>query len=80
LADGDPRTARESMVALLALAHDRGREAVLTVALTAQMTRPEAGDGVVDVPAPRAMFAPVPATMPAIVVSYDVLLSPGAAA
>ncbi len=70
------------MVALLALAHDRGCEAELAVALTEQMTGPEAGHGVIDVPA----LAPVPATMPDIVVSlppiasYDVLLSLGAAA
>jgi len=74
-------------VALLALAHDRGCEAELAVALTEQMTGPEAGgNGVIDVPALQAKFAPVPATMPDIVVSlpsvasYDVLLSLGAAA
>jgi hypothetical protein len=45
-----------------------------------------AGGGVIDVPALRAMFAPVPAPMPDIVVSlppvasYDVLLSLGVAA
>ena len=45
-----------------------------------------AGSGVIDVPALQARFAPVPATMPDIVVSlppvasYDVLLSLGAAA
>jgi hypothetical protein len=51
------------------------------------MTGPEAGgNGVIDVPALQAKFAPVPATMPDIVVSlpsvasYDVLLSLGAAA
>jgi len=51
------------------------------------MAGPEAaGGGVIDVPALQAMFAPVPATMPDIVVSlppvasYDVLLSLGVAA
>jgi hypothetical protein len=75
------------MVALLALAHDRGCEAELAVALTEQMTGQEVGgNGVIDVPALQARFAPVPATMPDIVVSlppvasYDVLLSLGAAA
>jgi hypothetical protein len=73
-------------VALLALAHDRGCEAELAVALTEQMTGPEAGNGVIDVAALQAKFAPVSATMPDIVVSlppvasYDVLLSLGAAA
>src|ERR1700761_1528730 len=86
LAAGDPRSACKSMVALLALAHDRGCEAELAVALTEQMTGPEAGNGVIDVVALQAKFAPVPATMPDIVVSlppvasYDVLLSQGAAA
>ena len=75
------------MVALLALAHDRGCEAELAVALTEQMTGREAGGkGVIDVPALQAKFAPLPTTMPDIVVrlppiaSYDVLLSLGAAA
>jgi hypothetical protein len=86
LADGDPRRACKSMVALLALAHDRGCEAELAVALTWQMTGPPAGNGVIDVPALQAKFAPVPATMPDVVVSlppvasYDVLLSVGEAA
>ena len=87
LAGGDPRSACKSMVALLALAHDRGCEAELAVALTEQMTVREAGgNGVIDVPALQARFAPVAATMPDIVVSlppvasYDVLLSLGAAA
>ncbi len=83
LAEVEPRTACKSMVALLALAHDRGCEAELAVALTEQMA---VGNGVIDVPALQARFAPVPATMPDIVVnlppvaSYDVLLSLGAAA
>jgi hypothetical protein len=88
LAAGDPRSACKSMVALLALAHDRGCEAELAVALTEQMTGPETGNGsgVIDVAALQAKFAPVPATMPDIVVSlppvasYDMLLSLGAAA
>ena len=72
------------MVALLALAHDRGCEAELAAALTEQM---EATGGIIDVAALRARFAPTPATMPDIVVklppiaSYDLLLpSLGAAA
>jgi hypothetical protein len=69
------------MVALLALAHDRGCEAELAAALTEQMAGPEvAGGGVIDVAALQARFAPVPATMPDIAVnlpaiaSYDMLL------
>jgi len=87
LADGDPRRACKSMVAILALAHDRGCEAELAAALTEQMAGPEAaGGGVIDVPALQSMFAPVPAPMPDVVVSlppvasYDVLLSLGVAA
>jgi hypothetical protein len=75
------------MVAILALAHDRGCEAELAAALTEQMAGPEAaGVAVIDVPALQARFAPVSATMPDVVVSlppvasYDVLLSPGVAA
>jgi hypothetical protein len=75
------------MLALLALAHERGCEAELAAALTEQMTGPEAaGNGVIDVAALQAKFAPLPATMPDIVVSlppvasYDVLLSLGAVA
>src|SRR6202142_3570505 len=48
LADGDPRRACKSMVSLLALAHERGCEAELAVALIEQMTGPEAGNGVID--------------------------------
>jgi hypothetical protein len=87
LADGDAHSACKAMVALLALAHDRGCEADLAVALTEQMAAREAGgSSVIDVPALQARFAPVAATMPDIVVSlpsvasYDVLLSLGAAA
>ena len=86
LADGDPRRACKAMVSLLALAHDRGCEAELAAALTEQLSGLETGNGVIDVPALQAKFAPVPATMPVVVVSlppvasYDVLLSLGAAA
>jgi hypothetical protein len=80
-ADGDPRRACKSMVSLLALAHDRGCEAELAAALTEQMAGSEAiAGGVIDVAALQARFAPVPATMPDIVVnlpavaSYDLLL------
>ena len=75
------------MVSLLALAHDRGCEAELAAALTEQMAGPEAtGNGVIDVAALQAKFAPAPAPMPDVVVSlpavgsYDALLSLGAAA
>jgi hypothetical protein len=85
LANGDPRRACKSMVALLALAHDRGCEAELAAALTEQMARPE--PATIDVAALQARFAPVPAQMPDVVVnlpsvaSYDLLLpSLGAAA
>src|SRR5664279_5655353 len=78
LADGDPRSACKSMVALLALAHDRGCEAELAAALTEQMARPE--PATIDVAALQARFAPVPAQLPVVVVnlpsvaSYDLLL------
>ena len=69
------------MVSLLALAHDRGCEAELAVALTEQMAGVgAAGIRVIDVAALQARFAPVPATLPDIAVnlpavaSYDVLL------
>ena len=81
LATGDPRAACKSMVSLLALAHDRGCEAELAAALTEQMQRPRAaGCAAIDVPALQVRFAPVPGTMPEIVVtlppvaSYDALL------
>ena len=75
-------------VSLLALAHDRGCEADLAGALTEQMAGVgAAGIRVIDVAALQARFAPVPATMPDVVVdlppvgSYDLLLpSLGAAA
>lgn len=89
LATGDQRAACKAMVSLLALAHERGCEAELAAALTEQMQGLGDGkaDGTIDVPALRARFAPIPATMPEIVVnlppvaSYDALLpSLGAAA
>jgi len=89
LATGDQPTACKTMVALLALAHDRGCEAELAAALIEQMQGLGDGkaDGTINVPALRARFAPMPGTMPDIVVnlppvaSYDTLLpSLGAAA
>ena len=53
LADGDPRRACKSMVSLLALAHDRGCEAELAVALTEQM----AGVGAAGIPRHRCCGA-----------------------
>ena len=74
------------MVALLALAHDRGCEAELAEALTTQMQRPGAA-GAIDLPALQARFAPVRPCLPGVAVSlpsvasYDALLpSRGAAA
>jgi hypothetical protein len=85
LATADPRVACRTMVALLALAHDRGCEAELADALTAQMQRP--GAGTIDLPALQARFAPVRPCLPEVAVSlppvasYDALLpSRGAAA
>jgi hypothetical protein len=78
LADGDPRRACKAMVSLLALAHDRGCEAELAVALTEQIAHPEPAK--IDVAALQTRFAPVPARMPDVVVnlppvaSYDLLL------
>ena len=72
LADGDPRRACKAMVSLLALAHDRGCEAELAVALTEQMAGVgAAGIRVIDVAALQARFAPVPATMPDIAVNLQ---------
>ena len=75
------------MVALLALAHERGCEAELAAALTEQMSGWRQATASSMLPALQARFAPVPATMPVVVVSlppvasYDVLLpSLGAAA
>jgi hypothetical protein len=85
LATSDARAACKTMVALLALAHDRGCEAELAEALTTQLQRPGAG-GAIDLPALRARFAPV-RRLPGVAVSlpsvasYDALLpSRGAAA
>jgi hypothetical protein len=78
LADGDPRRACKSMVALLALAHDRACEAELAAALTEQMAG--SGQAKIDIAALQAQFAPAPAQMPDVVVtlppvaSYDLLL------
>jgi hypothetical protein len=64
------------MVALLVLAHDRGCEAELAVALTDQMQR----DRLPDLSVLRSRFAPAPATVPDIsvelppIASYDALL------
>jgi hypothetical protein len=80
LATGDPKAACRSMVALLALAHERGCEAELATALTQQMQGTGAA-GAIDVPALRARFAPARAAMPEVVVnlpsvsSYDALLA-----
>jgi hypothetical protein len=84
LAAGDVRAACKTMVALLALAHERGCEAELAVELGEQM-RTDQGGGTtsrfaVDLSALRARFASTPGTMPDIVVnlplvaSYDTLL------
>jgi hypothetical protein len=76
LADGDPRRACKAMVALLALAHDRGCEAELAAALTEQMARAEP----IDLAALQVRFAPVPARMRDVVVdlpsvaTHDLLL------
>jgi hypothetical protein len=90
LATGDPRAACKAMVALLALAHERGCEAELATALTEQMQDAGAAGeaaGTIDLAALRKRFAPRPETMPEVVVklpsvaSYDALLpSLGAAA
>lgn len=84
LAGGDARVACKTMVALLALAHERGCEAELAAELAEQM-RHEQGIGttapfVVDLTALRVRFAARPGTLPEIVVhlppvaSYDALL------
>src|SRR5260370_12276586 len=84
LAAGDVRAACKTMVALLALAHERGCEAELAAELGEQM-RTDQGGGTtsrfaVDLSALRARFASTPGTMPDIVVhlplvaSYDTLL------
>lgn len=76
LAAGDARAACRGMVALLALAHDRAREAELAAALAEQLAR----GGVPDVVALCARFEPPPPALPVVVVTppaiagYDVLL------
>ena len=76
LANGDPRTACKTMVALLALAHDRGCEAELAEVLAAQ----RAAGQLPDLAALRARFAPRVTAVPEIAVSlppiasYNVLL------
>ena len=84
IAAGDARIACRTMVALLALAHERGCEAELAAALTEQMQQePEGASATafaIDVPALRVRFTPTPALMPDIVVNlppvagYDALL------
>ena len=84
LAGGDTRVACKTMVALLALAHERGCEAELAAELAEQMHH-EQGIGTtspfaVDLTALRVRFAASPGTLPEIVVhlppvaSYDALL------
>jgi hypothetical protein len=84
MAAGDARIACKTMVALLALAHERGCEAELAATLTEQMRQEPQGASAtafaIDVSALRARFAPTPALMPEIVVNlplvagYDALL------
>jgi len=76
IAKGDARAACRTMVGLLALAHDRGCEADLAVALAEQLE----GGGVPDLAALRVRFAPAATELPVVVVdlpaiaSYDALL------
>jgi hypothetical protein len=80
LAAGDPKVACRTMVALLALAHERGCEAELATALTDQVQGTEVA-GAIDLAALQARFAPARVAMPEIVVnlppvsSYDALLA-----
>jgi hypothetical protein len=84
IAAGDAQIACRTIVALLALAHERGCEAELAAALTEQMQQEPEGASptafAIDVSALRARFAPTPALMPDIVVDlppvagYDALL------
>ena len=83
LAAGDPRAACKAMVALLALAHERGCEAELATALAEQMQGTGLAGGAgstIGVAALRKRFAPRPQVMPEVVVqlppvaSYDALL------
>ena len=76
LAVGDVRVACRTMVALLALAHDRACEADLAAALTEQLKH----GGLPDLAALRARFEPPTLALPEVAVdlpaiaSYDVLL------
>jgi hypothetical protein len=76
IATGDALAACRTMVGLLALAHDRGCEADLAVALAEQLE----GGGVPDLAALRVRFAPTATELPVVVVdlppiaSYDALL------
>jgi hypothetical protein len=80
LAGGDPKAACRTMVALLALAHERGCEAELATALTDQVQDTQVA-GAIDLAALQARFAPARVAMPEIVVnlppisSYDTLLA-----
>jgi len=83
LAGGDARVACKTMVALLALAHERGCEAELAAELAEQMRHEQGIDTTrfaVDLTALRVRFAASPGTLPEIVVhlppvaSYDALL------
>jgi hypothetical protein len=76
LAAGDARVACRTMVALLALAHDRACEAELAAALTDQLEH----GGLPNLAALRVRFEPPPLALPEVAVdlplvaSYDVLL------
>jgi hypothetical protein len=76
LAAGDARAACRTMVALLALAHDRACEAELATALAQQLEQGR----LPDVAALRIQFEPPPSALPVVAValppaaSYDVLL------
>jgi len=84
LAGGDTRVACKTMVALLALAHERGCEAELAAELAEQMHHEQrigtTSPFAVDLTALRVRFAASPGTLPEIVVhlppvaSYDALL------
>ncbi len=91
LAAGDARAACKTMVALLALAHERGCEAELAAVLDKQMNDEQrlgtTSPFVVDLAVLRARFATTLGTLPEVVIqlpaiaSYDtLLLSMGAAA
>jgi hypothetical protein len=71
LAAGSARDAARTMVGLLALAHDRGVEAELAVAIDAGL---DAGD-LPDIPAMLRRFTPVAAAAPEVVVILQPLAS-----